>query len=121
MSPQFAADVGLLLSVTADPVVLFRDMSRSSAQSLHFHSFNDNETPWQQLVFASWADASDRPPSRCQDRQRCQDEVDPRFEEAWHQRACHLSLTRKILSLALWICSRPKHKEKVWIHSHWIP
>ena len=69
MSPQFAADVGLLLSATADPVVqdlldankLFRDMSRSSAQSLHFHSFNDNETPWQQLVFASWADASDRP------------------------------------------------------------
>ena len=36
-----------------------RDMRRSSAQSLHFHSFN--ETPWQQLVFASWADASDRP------------------------------------------------------------
>ena len=34
-------------------------MRRSSAQSLHFHSFN--ETPWQQLVFASWADASDRP------------------------------------------------------------
>ena len=54
----------------ADPVVqdlldankLVRDMRRSSAQSLHFHSFN--ETPWQQLVFASWADASDRPPSR---------------------------------------------------------
>ena len=38
---------------------LVRDMRRSSAQSLHFHSFN--ETPWQQLVFASWADASDRP------------------------------------------------------------
>ena len=32
---------------------------RSSAQSLHFHLFN--ETPWQQLVFASSADASDRP------------------------------------------------------------
>ena len=67
MSPQFAADVSLLLSSTADPVVqdlldankLVRDMRRSSAQSLHFHSFN--ETPWQQLVFASWADASDRP------------------------------------------------------------
>ena len=67
MFPQFAADVSLLLSATADPVVqdlldankLVRDMRRSSAQSLHFHSFN--ETPWQQLVFASWADASDRP------------------------------------------------------------
>ena len=67
MSPQFAADVSLLLSATADPVVqdllyankLVRDFRRSSAQSLHFHSFN--ETPWQQLVFASWADASDRP------------------------------------------------------------
>ena len=34
-------------------------MRRSAAQSLHFHSFN--ETPWHQLVFASWADASDRP------------------------------------------------------------
>ena len=33
-------------------------MCRSAAQSLHFHSFN--ETPWHQLVFASWADASDR-------------------------------------------------------------
>ena len=67
MSPQFAEHVSLLLSATADPVVqdlldankLVRDMRRSSAQSLHFHSFN--ETPWQQLVFASWADASDRP------------------------------------------------------------
>ena len=67
MSPQFAADVSLLLSATADPVVqdlldankLVRDMPRSSAQSLHFHSFN--ETPWQQLVFPSLADASDRP------------------------------------------------------------
>ena len=67
MSPQFVADVSLLLSATADPVVqdlldankLVRDMRRSSAQSLHFHSFN--ETPWQQLVLASWADASDRP------------------------------------------------------------
>ena len=53
MSPQFAADVSLLLSATADPVVqdllddnkLVRDMRRSSAQSLHFHSFN--EIPWQ--------------------------------------------------------------------------
>ena len=48
MSPQFAADVSLLLSATADPVVQdlldakkqVRDMRRSSAQSLHFHSFN---------------------------------------------------------------------------------
>ena len=67
MSPQFAVDGSLLLSATADPVVqdlldankLVRDMRRSSAQSLHLHSFD--ETPWQQLVFASWADASDRP------------------------------------------------------------
>ena len=67
MSPQFVADVSLLLSATADPVVqylldankLVRDVRRSSAQSLHFHSFN--ETPWQQLVFVSWADVSDRP------------------------------------------------------------
>ena len=59
MSPQFAADVSLLSSATADPVVqdlldankLVRDMRRSSAQSLHFHSFN--ETQWQQLVLAS--------------------------------------------------------------------
>ena len=44
MSPQFAADVSLLLSATADPVVqdlldankLVRDKRRSSAQSLHF-------------------------------------------------------------------------------------
>ena len=58
VSPQFAADVSLLS--TADPAVqdlldankLVRDMRRSFAQSLHFHSFN--ETPWQQLVFASW-------------------------------------------------------------------
>ena len=67
MSLQFAVDVSLLLSATADPVVQdlldankrVRDMRRSSAESLHFHSFN--ETPWQQLVFASWADAGDRP------------------------------------------------------------
>ena len=60
VSPQFAADVSLLLSAMADPVVqdlldankLVRDMRRSFAQSLHFHSFN--ETPWQQLLFASW-------------------------------------------------------------------
>ena len=64
MSPQFAADVSLLLSATAQPVMqdlldankLVRDMRRSAA--LHFHYFN--ETPWQQVVFASWADASDR-------------------------------------------------------------
>ena len=74
MSPQFAADVSLLLSATAHPVVqdlldankLVRDMRRSSAQSLHFHCFN--ETPWQQLVFASWADASDRPSRWISDR-----------------------------------------------------
>ena len=49
MSPQFAVDVSLLLSATADPVVqdLLDAMRRSSAQSLHFHSFN--ETPWQQI------------------------------------------------------------------------
>ena len=59
MSPQFAADVSLLLSETAQAVVqdlldankLVRDMRRSAAQSLHLHSFN--ETPWHQLVFAS--------------------------------------------------------------------
>ena len=64
---SFAADVSLLLSATAQPVVqdlldankLVRDMRRSAAQSLHFHS--SNETVWHQLVFASWADASDRP------------------------------------------------------------
>ena len=54
------------MSATVDPVVqdlldankLIRDMRRSSAESLHIQSFN--ETPWQKLVFASWADASDR-------------------------------------------------------------
>ena len=67
MSPQFAAGVSLVLSATADLVVqdlldankLVRDMRRSAAESRHFHSFN--ETPWHQLVIASWADASDRP------------------------------------------------------------
>ena len=66
MSPQCAEGESLLLSATAHPVVqdlldankLVRDLRRSSAQSLHFHAFS--ETPWQ-LVFASWADASDRP------------------------------------------------------------
>ena len=69
MSPKFAANVSLLLSATAQPVVqdllnankLVRVMRRSAAQSLHFHSFN--ETPWHQLVFVSWAYASDRPRS----------------------------------------------------------
>ena len=64
---QLAADVSLLLSATAQPVVqdlldankLVRDMRRSFTQSLYVHSFN--ETPLQQLVFASWADASDCP------------------------------------------------------------
>ena len=64
---QFAADVSLLLSSTAQPVVqdlldpnkLVRDVRRSAVQSLHFHS--SNESPWHRLVFASWADASDRP------------------------------------------------------------
>ena len=67
MSLLVAADVGLLLSATPQRVVqdlldankLVRDMRRNAAQSLHFHSFN--ETPWHLLVFASWADASDRP------------------------------------------------------------
>ena len=49
MSPQFAADVTLLLSATAQPVVdankLVRDMHRSAAQSIYCDSFN--ETPWQ--------------------------------------------------------------------------
>ena len=66
MSPHFAADVSLLLSSTSDPVVqdlldankLVRDMRRSSAQSLHFHSFN--ETPWQQLGFC-FVGRCDRP------------------------------------------------------------
>ena len=73
MSPQFAADVSLLLSATAHPVVqdlpeankFVRDMRRSAAQALHFHSFN--KTPWHQSVFASWTDASDRP---CRDESR---------------------------------------------------
>ena len=47
MSPQFAADVTLLFSATAQPVVqdllganqLVRDMRRSAAQALHVHSF----------------------------------------------------------------------------------
>ena len=38
---------------------LVQDMRRSAAQSLHLHS--SNETPWHQLVFASRADAGDRP------------------------------------------------------------
>ena len=69
VSPQFAAGVSLLLSAAAQPVVqdlpdankLVRDMRRCAAQSFHFHSFS--ETPWHQLVSASWADASDRPRS----------------------------------------------------------
>ena len=67
MSPQCAADVSLLLSATAQPLVqdlldankLVRDMRRSAGQSLHFPSFN--ETPRHQLFFVSRADASDRP------------------------------------------------------------
>ena len=47
MSPQFAADVSMLFSATAQPVVqdlldanqLVRDMRRSAAQALHVHSF----------------------------------------------------------------------------------
>ena len=57
MSPQFAVDVSLLLSATAQPVVQdlldannsVRDLRRNTAQSLRFHSFNG--TPWQQLFF----------------------------------------------------------------------
>ena len=67
MSPLFAADVSLLLSAAAQPTVqdllnankFVRDMRRSAAQSTHFHSFK--ETLRQQLFFASWTDASDRP------------------------------------------------------------
>ena len=70
MSPQFAADVSLLLSATDHPVVqdlldankLVRDMRRSSAQSLHFHSFN--ETPWQQLGFCFMGRCERSSPSR---------------------------------------------------------
>ena len=55
--PQFAADVSLLLSATADPVVqdlldakkLVRDMRRSCAKSHHFHSCN--ETLWKNSWF----------------------------------------------------------------------
>ena len=65
VSPQFAADVSLLLSATARPVELdlldanklVRDMRRSSAQS----------TSWQQLFFfffASWARCERSSPSR---------------------------------------------------------
>ena len=64
MSPQFAADVSLLLSATADPVVqdlldaneLFRDMRHSLF--IFTPSMRLRGNSW---FFASWADASDRP------------------------------------------------------------
>ena len=67
MFPQFAADVSLLLSATAQLVVqdlleaikLVRDMRRSAAQCLHFHSFN--ETPWHQLEFTDRPALSSQP------------------------------------------------------------
>ena len=61
MSTQFAADVTLLFSATAHPMVqgLVYANKLVRAQSLHSHSFN--ETPWKQLVFASRTDASGRP------------------------------------------------------------
>ena len=69
MSPQFAADVSLLLSATADPVVpdlldankLVRDMRRSSAQSLHFHSFNENSVATAGFCFVGRCERSSRP------------------------------------------------------------
>ena len=42
---------GFVLQDLLDANKLVRDTRSSAAQSLHFHSFN--ETPWQQLVFAS--------------------------------------------------------------------
>ena len=78
MSPQFAADVSLLLSATADPVVqdlldankLVRDMRRSSAQSLRFHSFNENSVAAAGFCFVG---RCERPsPSRwISDRRLC--------------------------------------------------
>ena len=91
MSPQFAADVSLLLSATAQPVVqdlldankLVRDMRRNAVQSLHFHSFN--ETPWQQLVFASWDDASDR---HLSDKMLCDNSGYRKVVRTWSRRQC---------------------------------
>ena len=69
LKTRFAVDLSLLLTATAQPMVkdlldantLVRDMRRSAAQSLHLHLRFFNETPWRRPVFASWADASDRP------------------------------------------------------------
>ena len=94
MSPQFAADVSLLLSAIAQPVVqdlldankLVRDMRRSAARSLHFHSFN--ETPWHQLVFASWADARDRPGSDGSRTRLCDNPCYRKAVRTWSRRRC---------------------------------
>ena len=67
MSPQLVVDLSLLLSATARPLVqdllhpnkLVRDMRRSASQTVRFHA--SQGTPWQQMVFGSCADASDRP------------------------------------------------------------
>ena len=57
MSPQFAADLSLLLSATAHPVV--QDLLEPTSWSEICVAVL--QIPWQQLVFASCADASDRP------------------------------------------------------------
>ena len=52
MSPQFAADVRLLLSATTQPVVqdlLDANMRRSAAQSLHFLSMRLRGISWSLL------------------------------------------------------------------------
>ena len=95
MPLQFAADVSLLLSAAAQPVVqdlldankLVRDMRRSAAQSLHFHSFS--ETPWHQVVFASWADASDRPrPDGSRTGGLCDNSGYRKAVRTWSRRRC---------------------------------
>ena len=57
MSPQFAADLSLLLSATAHPVV----QDPLDAKGWSETCVTVLQIPWQQLVFASCADASDRP------------------------------------------------------------
>ena len=68
MSPQFATDVSFLMSVRQlgrwcmicwTQASLFETCDEVLRKTLRFHSFDG--TPWRQLVFGSWADASDRP------------------------------------------------------------
>ena len=63
MSPQFATDVSLQLSATADPVVQDLLDANICVAVLHnlFIFTLSMRLRRQQLVFASWADASDRP------------------------------------------------------------